>query len=93
MLTLENAIRKMTALSALNLGLRDRGGIAPGMYADLVLFDPATVLDRATLADPQAVSAGVRAVWVNGRIVFRDGVATGERPGRVVRRQSGAARR
>jgi N-acyl-D-amino-acid deacylase len=85
-LPLAEAVRKMTSLAAAHVGIRDRGTIAPGAYADLVLFDPATVLDRATPADPQAPSVGIRRVWVNGREVYRERAVTGERPGRVLRR-------
>jgi len=84
-LPLEEAVRKMTSLAAANAGLKERGTIAPGQFADLVLFDPSTVADRATTADPQAVSAGIRSVWVNGVLVFANGAATGDRPGRVLR--------
>jgi N-acyl-D-aspartate/D-glutamate deacylase len=76
----------MTSLSAANVGLSGRGTVAPGMAADLVLFDPATVADRSTVEDPTALSAGVRRVWVNGAAVYEDGRATGARPGRVLRR-------
>jgi len=85
-LPLEEAVRKMTSLAAANVGIRDRGVVRAGAHADLVLFDPATILDLATPTDPRAVSRGVARVWVNGREVLRDGKATGERPGRVVRR-------
>ena len=85
-LPLEEAVRKMTSLAAANVGIRDRGVVRAGAHADLVLFDPATILDLATPTDPRALSRGVARVWVNGREVFRDGKATGERPGRVVRR-------
>ena len=87
-LSLENAIRKMTSLSAQNLGLVERGRVAPGYYADLVLFDAATVRDVATPLQPQARSVGVRSVWVNGEIVYQDAAPTGRRPGRVLRRSS-----
>lgn len=87
-LTLEDAVRKMSRLAAANIGIAGRGTIEPGAYADLVLFDPATVADRATPEDPQAISAGIREVWVNGVSVFHDGQATGARPGRVIRRAS-----
>ena len=85
-LSLEDAIRKMTSLSAANVGIADRGTIAEGAYADLVLFDPATVSDRATPDDPNAVSVGVVGVWVNGQRVYGLGEPTGNRPGRVLRR-------
>ena len=87
-LTLEEAVRKMTTLAAANVGLRGRGRVSVGMYADLVLFDPATVLDRATLQDPHAVSAGIRMTWVNGVVVYDGTRATGARPGRVITRGS-----
>jgi N-acyl-D-amino-acid deacylase len=85
-LTLEEAVRKMTSLAAASVGLRDRGTLKAGTYADLVLFDPATVVDRATTEKPQAVSAGVSRVWVNGAVVFEAGASTAARPGRVLRR-------
>ena len=85
-LTLEQAIRKMTALSAAHMGLRRRGTIAPGMHADLVLLDPATVGDRATTREPQLVSTGIARVWVNGRTVWRDGAVSGALPGAVLKR-------
>jgi len=87
--TLEEAIRKMTSLAAHNVGIRDRGTIAPGMYADLTLFDPATVTDRATPTDPHALSVGIDRVWVNGTLVFAKGAVTGAYPGRVIRRARG----
>jgi len=85
-LTLEEAIRKMTGLSAATLGLPDRGRIEPGMLADLVLFDPDTVLDRATTDYPHDVSQGIETVWVNGSAVWHDRLPTGRRPGEVLRR-------
>jgi len=86
-LTLEEAIRKMTSLAAANVGLRDRGTIRPGAFADLVLLDPATVIDRATTQEPRALSVGIGKVWVNGGLVYDAGSATGNRPGRVLRRE------
>jgi N-acyl-D-amino-acid deacylase len=86
LLTLEEAIRKMTGLSAANVGIADRGVIRPGAYADLVLFDPATVADRSTFEDPKALSVGIERVWVNGTEVWRDGKATGAFPGRGIKR-------
>jgi N-acyl-D-amino-acid deacylase len=85
-LTLEEAVRKMTTLAAANMGLTDRGRLSVGMHADMVLFDPDAVADRATLADPHALSAGIRITWVNGVVVYRDSKATGAYPGSVVRR-------
>ena len=84
--SLEEAIRKMTSLAAHNMGIADRGTIAPGMYADLTLLDPATVIDRATPADPHALSVGIDRVWVNGAVVYANGATTGAFPGRVIRR-------
>ena len=90
-LTLEDAIRKMTSLAAEHAGLERRGKIAPGNYADLVLFNPATVQDRSTPKEPHLTATGIAQVWVNGHPVWRDGKVTGERPGRVLKRQSAAA--
>lgn len=87
MLTLEQAVHKMTGLAADHMGFTDRGRIAPGMAADLVLFDPKTIADRATFADPSARPVGIDAVWVNGVVVMRNGTPTGATPGRVLRRQ------
>jgi N-acyl-D-amino-acid deacylase len=86
LLTLEEAIRKMTGLSAANVGIADRGVIRPGAFADLVLFDPATVSDRSTFEDPAALSTGITRVWVNGVPVWQDGKSTGAFPGRAVQR-------
>ncbi len=86
MLSLEEAVRKMTSLAADHVGLKDRGRLAPGAYADLVLFDPATVTDRATTSEPHALSTGIERVWVNGQLVFVEGATTGRKPGRVLRR-------
>ena len=85
-LTLPEAVRKLSGLAASNMGFRDRGTIAPGKHADLVLFDPKTVIDRATLEEPMAVSEGIHTVWVNGVVVYRERKPTGAFPGRVIRR-------
>ncbi len=85
---LETAVHKMTGLTADNFGLKDRGRLRVGGYADLTLFDPETVIDRATYEDPEAHAAGILQVWVNGEAVWRDGKATGARPGRALRRQA-----
>ncbi|MFN0177662.1 MAG: N-acyl-D-amino-acid deacylase family protein [Gemmatimonadales bacterium] len=87
-MSMETAIRKMTSLAAQHVGIARRGAIAPGQYADLVLFDPATVADRATPKDPHLVSVGIAKVWVNGQLVYQDGKTTSARPGRVIRRQT-----
>ena len=86
LLSLEEAIRKMTSLSAANVGIADRGVIRPGAFADLVLLDPATVADRSTFEDPSALSVGIEKVWVNGITVWEDGRATGAYPGKGIRR-------
>jgi len=83
---LEEAVHRMTSLAAEHMGIKDRGRITPGMFADLVLFDPATVIDRATPAEPHLVSVGIARVWVNGAEVFADGKTTTARPGKVIRR-------
>ncbi len=88
-LSLEEAVRKMTSLSAAHVGMAGRGRIAPGLRADLVLFDPRTVADRATPDAPALPAAGIARVWTNGVEVYRDGRATGARPGVVVRRGDG----
>ncbi|HKS54243.1 MAG TPA: D-aminoacylase [Steroidobacteraceae bacterium] len=83
-LTLPEAIRKMTALPAQRLGWKDRGILREGAIADLVLFDPDTVIDRSTFAEPTLTPVGIEKVFVNGVAVWSDGKATGERPGRVL---------
>jgi dihydroorotase/N-acyl-D-amino-acid deacylase len=83
-LTLEDAIRKMSSAVAHRLGLHDRGLLCAGQYADVVIFDPQTVGDRATFEDPHQLSVGVSDVWVNGVRVLKKGVHTGLRPGRIV---------
>jgi dihydroorotase/N-acyl-D-amino-acid deacylase len=84
-LTLEDAVRKMTWSTAQILGLRDRGIVKEGMFADLVIFDPATVIDRATFEKPHQLSVGIKDVFVNGKAVWRDGKLTDARPGRALR--------
>jgi N-acyl-D-amino-acid deacylase len=84
-LTIEEAVYRMTALPARQFGLRERGTIARGGWADLVVFDPEAIVDRATYADPFVQATGIDHVYVNGRAVMRDGAATGARPGRVLR--------
>lgn len=85
-LTLEEAVRRMTSLPAWRLGLRDRGRIARGYVADLVLFDPATVADNATFVEPFKLSTGIDQVWVGGQLVWNQGKPTGARPGKVLPR-------
>ncbi len=84
-LTLETAIRKMTGVAAERMGLAGRGILRPGNYADITVFDPATVADRATFEDPHQPAVGIRYVMVNGRLTLDDGRLTGERPGRALR--------
>ena len=81
---LEEAVRKMTSLPAKRVGLKDRGTIAPGMKADLVLFDPATVIDRSTFEEPRKLSEGIAMVFVNGEVVWAEGKSAGATPGRVL---------
>jgi len=85
-LSLPDAVYRMTGFPAAKFGLKDRGVIAPGAFADLVLFDPATIIDRGTFEDPKQSPAGVRMVLVNGEAVARDGAATDARPGKTLRR-------
>jgi dihydroorotase/N-acyl-D-amino-acid deacylase len=84
-MSLEEAVRKMTSLAASRVGIMDRGVLRPGMMADITVFDPAAIQDRATYNDPLHYSAGVKDVFVNGRPVVLDGKITGERPGRALR--------
>ena len=84
-LTLEDAVRKMTSAVADRLSIRDRGELREGMYADIVVFDPATIIDRATYERPHQLSEGVRYVFVNGTAVVADGRVTGAKPGMIVR--------
>ena len=84
-LTLEDAIRKFTSLAAQRVRLGDRGVLKVGMWADVVVFDPATVRDRATFAQPHQLAEGMRWVLVNGVPVIAEGKATGARPGKVLR--------
>ena len=85
--SLEEAVRRMTSLPASRFGLVNRGIIKPGAFADLVLFDPDTVIDRATFENPTLPAAGIELVMVNGTTIWRDGASTGARPGRALRRQ------
>jgi N-acyl-D-amino-acid deacylase len=89
-LTLPDAVRRMTSLPAATFGLTDRGVLEPGYAADLVVLDPERVADRATFAEPHQLSVGVRDVVVNGMVALRDGEPTGARPGRALRRGRGA---
>jgi N-acyl-D-amino-acid deacylase len=84
---LETAVYKMTGLTAKTFGLADRGVLKPGMAADITLFDPGEIGERATFARPIQPAKGIEAVVVNGQIVWRDGAPTGARPGRVLARK------
>jgi N-acyl-D-amino-acid deacylase len=85
LLPLEDAVRKMTSATATRLSLHDRGLLAPGMFADVVVFDPATIIDKATYEEPLQLSVGVRDVFVNGVAVVSAGAHTGAKPGHIVR--------
>ena len=84
-LSLEDAIRKMTSLGAQRLGLRDRGFLREGYWADVVVFDPERVADKATFEDPKQYPEGIAYVLVNGTVVLENGTHTGARPGHVLR--------
>ena len=83
--TLQDAIRRLTSLPATNLALKRRGSLKPGYYADVVVFDPATIRDNATYEKPQQLASGVEDVFINGVQVLKDGKHTGATPGRFVR--------
>jgi N-acyl-D-amino-acid deacylase len=83
---LAEAVRKMTGLAARNMGFAHRGQIREGMAADLVLFDPDSVIDHATPSEPDRLSTGITTVWVGGEVVYTSGAVTAARPGRVIRR-------
>jgi len=84
LVSLPQAIRRLTSLPATNLGIAQRGALRPGYYADLAIFDPRTIADRSTYAEPQVYAVGMRHVFVNGAQVLRDGEPTGATPGRFV---------
>ncbi|HEV8612410.1 MAG TPA: amidohydrolase family protein, partial [Gemmatimonadales bacterium] len=92
-LTLEDAIRKMTSAVATRLSIADRGLLRPGFFADLVVFDPATVSDRATYEQPHQLSVGIKYVLVNGTLVVQDGAHTGAKPGKAIRGPGGSGKR
>jgi N-acyl-D-amino-acid deacylase len=83
-ITLPEAVRRLSALPATNLGLDDRGFIQDGMFADVVVFDPATIADRATFNKPHQYAVGMKHVFVNGVQVLKDGEHTGAKPGRAL---------
>jgi N-acyl-D-amino-acid deacylase len=89
LLTVSDAVRKMTSLPAGNLGLNHRGMLKEGNFADVTVFDPATIQDHATFEKPRQLATGVSEVFVNGKQVLHHGVHTGATPGRVIRRLRG----
>jgi N-acyl-D-amino-acid deacylase len=84
LLPLEEAVRKLTSLPARNLGLDKRGLLEEGYYADVVVFDPKTIADKATFEKPHQYAVGVKHVFVNGTAVLKDGEHTGAKPGRAL---------
>jgi N-acyl-D-aspartate/D-glutamate deacylase len=87
LLTLEEAVYKMTNLNAQNLGIKNKGLIKVGYDADLVLFDPLTVQDNATIEQPHALATGIEKVWVNGELVYEHLQPTAARPGKLIKRK------
>ena len=83
-ISLSEAVRRLSALPATNLGLENRGFLREGMFADIAVFDPATIEDRATFEKPQQYAVGMKHVFVNGQQVLRDGEHTGAKPGRAL---------
>ena len=86
MLTLEDAVRKMTSLPADHMGMLERGILSRGMIADIVVFDPETVADRSTFEDPHQYPAGIDFVIINGVVAVDNGVFDDARAGRILRR-------
>jgi len=85
LISLPQAIKKMTSMPAMKMGILDRGAVKEGHYADLVIFDPATIIDKATYPEPEQYPEGIDYVIVNGRIVIDHGQQTGELPGKILR--------
>jgi N-acyl-D-amino-acid deacylase len=85
LIPLQEAIRRLTTLPAANLKIERRGSLAPGYFADVAVFDPATIVDHATFEEPHQYASGMVHVFVNGVQVLKDGEHTGAMPGRVVR--------
>jgi len=85
-MSVAEAVRKMTSLPASNLGIARRGQLKPEYFADIAVFDPSTIQDHATFEKPRQLATGVSEVFVNGVEVVHDGVHTGAKPGRVVKR-------
>jgi len=83
-ISLAEAVRRLSGLPATNLGLDHRGFLKPGMFADVVVFDPQTIADRATFENPHQLAVGVKQVLVNGVQVLKDGDPTGAKPGKAL---------
>ena len=83
-ITLEDAVRKMTSMTAQRLSIHDRGLLAEGLFADIAVFDPDEIIHRATFEDPHQYAVGMKYVLVNGELLVRDGAHTGARPGRIL---------
>ena len=86
MITLQEAIRKLAHLPATNLGIKDRGLIKKGYFADIAIFNPEEIADRATYENPHQYAVGMEHVFINGQQVLRNGEHSGAFPGRFVRR-------
>jgi N-acyl-D-aspartate/D-glutamate deacylase len=86
LMTLETAIHKMTGQTAGYLGIKNRGTIAAGNKADLVLLNPETVIDHAVIGNSNALSTGIKMVWVNGQVIYKDQKSTGIKPGKLIKR-------
>ena len=86
LMDLETAIHKMTQLAAEHVGIKNRGVIAVGNYADLVLFNPDTVIDNATFENSKALSTGIETVWLNGQVIYKDKKSTGTFSGVLLKR-------
>jgi len=83
-ISLEEAVRKMSSQTARRLSIHDRGLITAGYYADIAIFDADEIIDRATFEDPHQYAVGMKHVFVNGELVVEDGQHTGARPGRII---------
>ena len=83
-LSLEDAVRKMSSQTARRLGIHDRGLLTEGYYADIAVFDADEIIDKATFEDPHQYAEGMKYVLVNGQIVVADGQHTGRRPGKII---------
>ena len=90
LLRLEDAVRKMTSLNAAKIGIRDRGLLQAGLFADITIFDPNRIIDGATYEEPFHYNQGIQYVIVNGRMVIDQGVHTSARPGRALRHRTTA---